>query len=842
MRYTNDALKEIVFPLGGIGSGCIGLKGNGQLVDFEIFNRPNKNSYNGYTHLAIRTVDSSGKVDARVLNGDLTTDLVGVPLQKCFSGFGFGPSSCTMCGFPHFRDCTFDGDFPFADITLGDKEFKGSVAIRAFNPMIPNDALNSSIPAAFFRISYINDTEEPLDVDMIFVIANPFISGNNSAVCRDGISAVKLFGKGSEYDPEVKGDVVLATADSDANVQTHWYRGGWQDGVVTYWNEITSGSPFVSRSYKTDAKGDHALICVRRHCAPHETVSAEYVLSWNIPECRNYWDKTASGDVWKNYYATVWQDAFSSAAYSLQHFKTLEKRSDAFRRTLSESTLDPVVLEAAINTLSVLKSPTVMRLEGGEFYGWEGVHEKAGSCEGTCQHVWNYAYALCFLYPELERSIRDLQFRYNMDNDGGMQFRLKLPLGSERGSFHCCVDGQMGEIIKVWREWKLSGDTEWMIGLYPYVKKAISYAWSENNADKWDISHSGVLTGRQHHTLDVELFGPSSWLEGFYLLALKACAELSDAAGDVEFAEHCRALYENGSRYTETQLFNGSYFIQRIDLNDLDIPRSFGAENYVNKENGEIKYQIGEGCEIDQMCAQWHANILGLGRIFRKEQTMTALRHMFKNNFKPSMRHHTNPWRVFALNDEAGSIICDYPKGVYKPQIPIPYCEEAMHGFEYQFAGLLISEGMVDEGIAVVRAVRERYRGYNRNPWNEIECGSNYARSMAAFALLPIFSGFHFDLPAHEIGFSPITDNESFKCFFSVDGAWGIFTLNKHSATLAVVEGKLVLRSFVFGIERVVSAVKIDGTSVSFENISDRVNFDTREICEKLELMFDNGV
>lgn len=839
MQYSGDSLNEIVFPLGGIGSGCIGLKGNGQLVDFEIFNRPNKNSDNGYTHLAIRTIDADGKVNARILNGDVTSYLTGIPLQKRSTGFGFGPRSNSMCGFPHFRNCVFDGNFPFADIALSDDDFSGSVRLRAFNPMIPGDALNSSVPAAFFRTSYKNTSDAEIDVDFVFAVCNPFKQGKNQEIAENGITAVKLLGSGTEYDSEVCGDITLAAKDDGAYVQSHWFRGTWMDAVVSYWNEMTSGKPFVKRHYDEEKSKDHALICVRKRCKAGEEAFAEFVLSWSVPNCRNYWDANAPQTTWKNYYATVWKDSLDSATYSLNRFSELEARSQRFTNALLETTVDGTVLEAAMNTMSVLKTPTVLRLENGEFYGWEGLQEKAGSCEGTCQHVWNYAYALCFLFPELERSVRDLQFQYNMDEIGGMQFRLKLPLGAPRGTFHCCVDGQMGEIVKVWREWKLSGKTDWMRTLYPRVKAAMSYAFHKDNPYKWDYEHVGVLTGRQHHTLDVELFGPSSWLEGFYLLALRACAEMARAANDDAFADECEELFAKGYEYTDRELFNGSYYIQKIDLNDLDIPRSFDANYYVNDETGEIKYQIGEGSEIDQMCAQWHANILGLGRIYDKNKTKTALESMYKNNFKRSMRTHTNPWRIFALNDEAGTVICDYPQGVYKPKIPLPYCEESMHGFEYQFAGLLISEGMIEEGLNVVRAVRARYRGYNRNPWNEIECGSNYARSMAAFALIPIFAGFSFDLCEKSIGFAPLVNRDNFKTFWAVDGAYGTFSLTPKQASLQVFEGRLRLKRLKIANDGIEKAI-CDGREALFERNANELLF-AEELCVERELtvLFD---
>ena len=36
--YEGEALREISFPLGGIGSGCVGLDGYGRLIDWQIEN------------------------------------------------------------------------------------------------------------------------------------------------------------------------------------------------------------------------------------------------------------------------------------------------------------------------------------------------------------------------------------------------------------------------------------------------------------------------------------------------------------------------------------------------------------------------------------------------------------------------------------------------------------------------------------------------------------------------------------------------------------------------------------------------------------------------------------
>lgn len=159
------------------------------------------------------------------------------------------------------------------------------------------------------------------------------------------------------------------------------------------------------------------------------------------------------------------------------------------------------------------------------------------------------------------------------------------------------------------------------------------------------------------------------------------------------------------------------------------------------------------------------------------------------------MRDFFNPCRVFCTGGEAGAVICEYPDTVEKPAVPVPYCQECMTGFEYQLAALMISEGMQEEGMRLVRAVRDRYDGKKRNPWNEVECGSNYARSMASYSLLPLYSGFRFDLPHGMIGFSPLyPTNRPFRCLWSVDSAWGSVDIMPEQATIRIEEGHLSLQ------------------------------------------------
>ena len=192
------------------------------------------------------------------------------------------------------------------------------------------------------------------------------------------------------------------------------------------------------------------------------------------------------------------------------------------------------------------------------------------------------------------------------------------------------------------------------------------------------------------------------------------------------------------------------------------------------------------------------------------------------------MRNFYNPCRVFALNDEAGLVMCEWPEGTRKPMIPIPYSQEVMTGFEYAAAILMIQSGLVEEGLTVVSAIRDRYDGEKRNPWNEIECGSNYARTLASYALLNAFSGFAFDLSQGMITFNPIrAGKERFQVFWSLASGWGRYCQSQEVVELEVLYGRLELRRLrlPFLQEGEVKAVRVGGQPVTFTQVDGELVF-----------------
>lgn len=818
--YAGARGKEISFPLGGIGTGSIGLSGAGRFIDWEILNGPNKGNTNGLSHFAVRAEQDGKVLDARLLHGPYQGSLSGEFTPDWGRNFGTGARRFSLVGVPHFADCRFEGRYPVARLEFRDRRFPGDVAMTAFNPLLPLDDRSSSMPAALFDFEVSNPTQYPIDYSIVGVLGHGVL-GRTMAARSD--SAVRIASLAADDDPGYA-ELVIATDAPDNSAQTQLYRGLWFDALEVYWHDLNQPGRFRDRLYKEPLAGgamerdsDSSLLAAHFTVAPGAVGRARFVIAWYVPNFQKSWvskvwhfrEPSPAGAVWKNWYATAWPGAAEIASEALRDWDRLAGGTLAFRDALYGSTLPQSVVDAAGANLSTLRCPTTLRLTDGTFYGWEGLNPHEGSCEGSCTHVWNYAQALPFLFPALERSMREADYQNNMDDAGGMSFRMSLPVASHNFTERACADGQFGNAMKAYRDWKLSGDERWLRSIWPQIRKSIEYAWHPDNPDRWDPEKRGVLTGRQHHTLDMELFGPNGWLSGFYIGGLLAGAEMAEAMGEGATAQEWRAIAARGRATLNKELFNGRYYVQQIDLEDRSVLEPYAKTTrsrrlmggdvfalYWSDEHNEIKYQIGQDCLSDQLVAAWHAQLYGLPPVFDEDKIRTTLRTILHTNFRQPIGDFFNPCRIYAAYDEAGVVIAATPEGVRKPAVPVPYAQETFHGMEYAFGALLMMQGMLADGVRVFRAVRDRYQGSNRNPWNEMEAGSNYARSMAAWSGVLAVSGFGFDGRHQHIGFAPLLrEGLAFRSIWSNGQAWGTVALEAGACTIRVLGGQTRLAS-----------------------------------------------
>ncbi len=818
MVYTGRQLDNIAFPLGGIGTGCISFGGWGQFRDAEIWNLPNKGEPLPYAWFTL---------NARTTDGPSVTKLLQGPVGSSdFTGSGSGVDRRNGAGLPHFAEAEFVGRFPYAELRLRDPQVPLEVTVEAYNPFIPGNADDSGLPAAMFTIALKNGGNE--SVKAVLYANCPNLAGYPEAkggrteyVERDG--AYGLVMSTTRHEPESPryGSMALVSPLRPCKVLANWRRGTWFDSLHDFWDQAKEGELRDERGATVNEDGfDVGSLAFEMEIPAGETRQVPIWYVWHTPNFRKEWEKGEDKPIWRNYYATLHADAGAVAGYLGQHHQRLEEETRLFADSLFASTLPTPVMDAVTSQLSILKSTTCLRLEDGTFYGYEGCSTKGGCCEGTCTHVWNYAQALPYLFPALERTVRDAEFTICLGEDGHMTFRLPLPIGRKPdGTFHAATDGQLGCVMKVYREWLIHGDDAWLAGHWPRVKKALEYAWQQ-----WDKDKDGCMEGVQHNTYDIEFHGPNTMLGTFYLGALRAAEEMAMQLDDLPAAEEYRRLFEQGQALYDALLFNGDYYVQDVRRGeDCDKQGCHGATCTPSDTRfpENPAYQYGDGCLSDQLIGQWYGRMLRLGDFLDADNMRQTLTSIFANNWKASMREHANPQRIYALNDEAGLLLCTWPRG-NRPGLPFVYSDEVWCGIEYQVASHLIFEGFVEEGLAIVKGVRDRHDGSRRNPWNEFECGNHYARSLASYALLLAVSDFFYSAPAQSLSFSPKVYKENFACFFSVDSGWGMlrqkaFEDEGYKVQVRMLRGKLTLANLQVGLRATEPMISLRDSHIDYE-------------------------
>ncbi len=484
----------------------------------------------------------------------------------------------------------------------------------------------------------------------------------------------------------------------------------------------------------------------------------------------------------KNYYATKWADADASADHTFKNLERLTQQTRLFQKTFFSSTLPGIVEEAISTQLGVLRSPTVFRMEDGSLYGYEGCGPDSGCCEGTCTHVWHYVQSLAYLFPAIERSTREVDYRYRLrESDGHMAFRLHAPYKYEpknpAGGYPAAADGQFGTVLRVYREWQISGDSEWLKKLWPGVKKSIEYAW-----EAWDLDRDGLMERPRHCTLDLDLYGHETFCGSMYLVGLLAGEKMAQAMGDTKAAKEYRRVFELGKKNSDAELFNGEYYIQTLP------------------KGTSTRAQYLTGCCEEQLIGQWWASMMGLDTLYDPGNVRKATASIFKYNFREDCYDNLNAGLVFNVYDDAGILICTWPRGGRPPQ-GLFYADIFHHGMEDQAIGNLIYQGYMLEGLAGIKAIRDRFDGRKRSPYDQNACGSFYARGLANYSWLLALAGFQYSGVDQMIQIDPQLNRDDFRTFFSVEGGYGTVAQKqadgKLTASVDVAQGKLSLTKLI---------------------------------------------
>jgi non-lysosomal glucosylceramidase len=797
--YRGRQREMIGFPLGGVAAGCLKLGGRGQLEDWWIFNRPDKGRSPQYAFPAIRVESTGRKPIAKVLEARIMP-----PYSRGPSDLG----SENVPGLPRLESCTFTGEYPLARIDFEDTELPVRVSLEAFTPLIPLDADESGLPLAVLRYSVTNSAANSASVSIAWSIENPIGMERN-----DGSDASPGQGRQNDFresagvkgllmkslflgasDPQA-GTFALSVLGADPGNLSYlrgWPTSRWWDSPLFFWDDFTDDGRLGPQ---TGSPGPAGALCLQREIPARASAEYTFLLTWHFPNrtpkrCGWSAPKGHEYDLIGNFYCTRFKDAWEVAEYAAKNLPGLEERMHKFLEVVRNTTLPGAVKDAALANLSTLATPTAFRTSDGAFHGFEGCVDNSGCCFGSCTHVYAYEPAIAHVFPALSQSLREQQFGYSTDAQGLMDFRELLPFGIDHFGT-AAADGQMACIVKAYLDWRLSGDTEWLRRQWPGVRRALEFAWIKGG---WDANRDGVMEGIQHNTFDIEFIGPNPFCGMWYLAALRAGEEMARAMGDASAAAEYQGTFRQGSAWVDANLFNGEFYVQKVgSIAKDDIAKGLQAGmGAVDTEHPT--YQVGAGCLSDQLMGQYFALIAGLGLLVNRDNLEKALRSIWKYNYKQNLGDHASVQRAYALNNEAGLIMCEYPHGE-RPQIPFPYFAEVWSGSEYAAAALMISLGLVAEGVQIVESTRRRFDGEKRNPWNEAECGYHYARPMSSWAPLLALSGFRYNGIEKAVVARPLVQHDNFSSFWSAGTAWGSFSQHMQSGktrfNLSVAEGKL---------------------------------------------------
>ncbi len=787
--YAGSYLNRIAFPIGGIGAGMICLEGTGAISHVSVRNQPDVfKEPCSFAAISIKGVENG----AKVLEGP-------VPDWKIFGAPGTGNGAAgSSFGLPRFDNAEFIATFPFGTVTLSDDDIPMEIRLTGWSPFIPGESDKSSLPVGGLEYHFKNTSGKSLDAVFSYNTKNFMAIGRDGNTIQPMKHGFILAQSGSEDQPENEG-AFAAFLDDDKTVVDHcWFKGGWWDAMTLAWKNVKDGVLLDNPPVEGPCPGASLFLPIT--LKPGEEKTVRLMFAWYVPKTnlRTGQDREdvnmceCESRFHSPWYTSRFKDIHELTYYWRLNYSELYKDTKLFSDTFYDMSLPDEVVEAVAANLTILKSPTVQRQMDGRLWCWEGCSDSRGCCSGSCTHVWNYAQAIPHLFPDLERTLRETEFFVSQDERGHQVFRTGLPIRPVKHTFHAASDGQLGGIMKVYREWRISGNDEWLKKMWPKVQQSLEYCITT-----WDPRGRGVLEEPHHNTYDIEYWGPDGHCSSFYLGALTAAIKMGEFLQ--EDVSRYATLLEKGIPYFETELYDGEYFYQKITTEGLDAEfepldvstNGQGYNDIVQMLNQEgPKYQYGTGCLSDGILGFWIARVCGLDEIIDSEKVKSNLNAIHKYNLSKDLSDHSNPQRpTFAMGKDGGLLLCTWPKGGAL-SIPFVYSDEVWTGIEYQVASHLMFEGMVEKGLEIVRVCRDRYDGTIRNPFNEYECGHWYARALASYGLIQGLTGVRYDAVEKTLYIDSQIGND-FRSFLATASGFGTVGLKNGKPFVEMKKGSL---------------------------------------------------
>lgn len=818
MTATGKNLKFIGMPINGICTGQVYLGGDGTLWRWNITGQRNvkKENPKGPRYMAPEEANSP-------LNQGFAIQVDGVIRTLDANGFD---------------NVVFTNQYPMAKVDYKDKNCAVDVALQAYTPFIPLNRDDSSQPVIVMKYTLTNNSDAEKEATIAGWIPHLFEGNlvdqiNAKKVFAynelEEISTVECYAKVGATRKDEYGAMALGLLSNDkpsvVNLVVDTSRKGamfWPAGRKFKNGDISEQN---YESQMCGALGQKVLL------KPGEAKTISFVLAWHIP-MTNY-DKAfgvnPKNKIYApNHYASLSSSATDAASQLAKKEVSLHNDTQKWTDTWYDSTLPYWFLERTFLTVNCVQTEMGQRVAQTEnFPEHYNFFEGVRCCPGNCTHVFHYAQGLSRIFPAIERECRDkIEYGLGFHADTGlMQHR------HSHSKFGDAIDGNCGTILRVYREHQMTSDYRFLESIWQRTKLSM-----EHVIEKWDADEDGMLKGSQHNTLDEPWFGQVHWLINLYHASLKAAAVMARKMNEPSLAARYDGIVAKGATAMVALLWRDDfgYFIHKPGPGEKE------------------KHGSTNGCHIDQILGDSWLHNVGIDSVLPKDKIKQSLESLWKYNFTPDVggfREKITEGRWYAGEGDAGLVMSSFPFGKIEPKSGkksyAGYLNECMTGFEWQVSAHMIWEGMVEKGLAIGKAINDRYQPELRNPYNEIECSDHYSRAMASYGAYLAMCGYQYDGPDGKLAFGPKMQQENFRAAFTTAQSWGSFSQkregNQQSASLDIRYGTLELQEFTLeqieGTQAKSAEVSVDGkkVEVSLNNNQGRLTVSFKDGLQLIE-------
>lgn len=611
------------------------------------------------------------------------------------------------------------------------------VTLSAWSPLIPNNVKDSSLPAAFFELTWRWLSKEHAEITALCVARNPVGYATKEKITTvQRLRSENLSGyqAGAQMMSQVASDygtqAVLA-ANSSATCYLGW------EHLHPYYErllreqglpEFDDTSARIITDNHTGRKRSMERVFntagVAHHTAETPEQTVRFVYSWHFPNLKAQ-DITAPSEIAPgylevlsndtadsvqrpeqsthiegHYYTNFFSSASEVATYCMHQWQRLKCASEKFLHDQQLLTQIPHIAHLANAQLNTLRTSSWLT-KSGDFGILEGINPWKSFAGLATTDVAAYGQiAVTMLYPELDRATWSAHRRLQKDNGivaHSITKNFRTTRNSELSGKRLDMPGQFAALSL--RAALLHGEINHLREAAGAAQKALEYVLRQRDQNGDGLPDmEGIMCSFDNFPM----YGLSPFVAGQFLAGVAALVKALETLGEYSNAQQWRELLSRGRDTLDRECFNGRYYI--LCSGDHTHPRD-------------------EGCLIDQCLGQLLALQCGAEPVFSPEHCRIALQHIFKLNYRP----------------EQGVRNCTWPgDGWLHPVADDCWVDQAntvWTGSEFAYAALCLWNDLPDIAKEVLNNIEKRHRRWGI-VFNHQEFGGHYFRPLSAWSVI----------------------------------------------------------------------------------------------------------